>query len=708
LGLSFLVGFSAPVTSGAEEPYAEAAAPGTEAVPFAAAATFPASVSNFTAPVVESEDQEIGGYSGFDGNLDTLFAPSLRDQTNLSLDSVSKYGQMARWSPANVHVITRSEITRFKYRSLPEALQSVTGFYVYNDTLYDFVNVRGMGLPGDFNTRVLVLLNGHTLNVSAGSGGANLHDFNIDMQSVERIEVIKGPGSVMYGTGAFFSVINIVTTRGHDANYVSATGGFPGNIGEGAASNFGRAGDWWWRATGRAYRDHGMERYFEVFDETQADADERALNGGVTRKDRDQGGGAYTQLGWQNFTLSAYAASRNKQEPTAQFETVFDHRENVAEDQRYFAELAYAKNFPKASVDARVYADYGNWQDYLQYEDGLYRDMINDRKGGGEVRSVFRLGDHRLLIGAEGNRHSVAMPSNYLADFRAENALGDRFWFSSVNVFAQNDWRIFDRIAIIGGLQVSTHTLYQPYYSPRAGLIVLPTENQTVKFLYSTGIRQPTSFERFFADNNAFIANDRLRPEYIQSAEVVYEVFPTERIRLQGAGFMTSYRDVIAATLVEVGGDPEDLRNQFVNAGSVRSRGIELMTEFQLSDYRVQAGGTYQEAFEVRSGLVPDASPHWLGNILLSGPLGESLTGAFDAHYVGSRRLMDDSDAVNPYWLLNATLSTRRFYNSVEFSVRGRNLLDHKYEELVSTDHAPLTALEQRPLTGYARVDWYY
>lgn len=678
--------------------------------------TAPSAVTTAEAPAAATDaaqpDEGPVGEFGDLGDTEDLFSLSLQEEKNVAVDAVSKYGQFSRRSPANVVVITREDLRRYKYRSVPEALESVAGFFVYNDTLYDFVNVRGLGLPGDFNTRVLLLLNGHTMNVSAGSGGANLHDFNLDLQSVERIEVIKGPGSVVYGNHAFFAVINVITTAPEtaDADYVAALGGAPGAVRELSLSNGGRAGDFWWRATGRAYQDNGVRQYFEEYDPANPDAEDFAANAGFTNKDRDTAGGFYGRLGWKDLTLSVFGASRTKQEPTAQFYTEYNSRENYAQDQRFFTELAYEKDIAAARLTARLYADYGNWQDNLDYPEGIYRDLIDDRKAGGEVRAVWTLDHHQILLGAEGNRHVVEMPSDYLAGFRAANALNERIWFTTGNLYGQEDWRVTNWMSVIAGLQGSAHTIYKPAFSPRAGVLFFPTETQTLKLLYTTGIRYPTSFERFFEDFNAFIPNPDLAPERIQTGEVVYEFYPLDDLHVQTAAFVNNYRDVITAIDVPVSDDPEDTRNIFVNQGGVHSRGVELNVDLRLPrDWMVQVGGTYQEVIDNETSLTPDASPTWLGNFLASGPVVPALlTLATDLHYVGSRRLMDDSVTANPYWLLNATLATKRFWDTVEFSVRGRNLFDHAYHELVSADHDPITRVQERPMTGYARVDVFY
>ena len=88
------------------------------------------------------------------------------------------------------------------------------GFYVTNDRNYTYVGVRGFGRPSDYNNRVLVLVNGHRYNDNVYDQALIGNEFPIDLALVDRIEVIRGPGSALYGTSAFFAVINVVLRPG--------------------------------------------------------------------------------------------------------------------------------------------------------------------------------------------------------------------------------------------------------------------------------------------------------------------------------------------------------------------------------------------------------------------------------------------------------------------------------------------------------------
>ena len=76
----------------------------------------------------------------------------------------SRFQQSVIDAPASVTIVTRDDIERFGYRTLADILRVVRGFYVSNDRNYSYVGVRGFSRPGDYNTRVLLLIDGHRLN----------------------------------------------------------------------------------------------------------------------------------------------------------------------------------------------------------------------------------------------------------------------------------------------------------------------------------------------------------------------------------------------------------------------------------------------------------------------------------------------------------------------------------------------------------------
>jgi outer membrane receptor for ferrienterochelin and colicins len=152
-------------------------------------------------------------------SADGLTALSLEELLKVDVErvfSASRFVQDASRAPASVTVITAEDVRRFGYRTLAEALRSVPGFYTTYDRNYTYLGVRGFGRPGDYNGRVLLLVDGHRSNDVVYDQAMIGSEFTIDLSIVERIEVIRGPSSSLYGSSAFFGVVNVITRRGRD------------------------------------------------------------------------------------------------------------------------------------------------------------------------------------------------------------------------------------------------------------------------------------------------------------------------------------------------------------------------------------------------------------------------------------------------------------------------------------------------------------
>jgi iron complex outermembrane receptor protein len=141
--------------------------------------------------------------------------------------TASKFQQEVTHAPASVTVVTADDIRRHGYRTLAEGLNSVRGFYTTYDRNYSYIGVRGFARPGDYNTRVLLLIDGHRLNEPTYDMAAIGTDFPIDVSLIDRVEAIRGPGSSLYGASAFFGVINVITKTGssHAGTRVDASAG---------------------------------------------------------------------------------------------------------------------------------------------------------------------------------------------------------------------------------------------------------------------------------------------------------------------------------------------------------------------------------------------------------------------------------------------------------------------------------------------------
>jgi len=129
----------------------------------------------------------------------------------------SKFQQKVTDAPASVTIVTAEEIRKYGYRTLAEVLRSVPGLFVDYDRNYSYVGLRGFSRPGDYSSGILLLIDGHRTNDNVYDSPNFGTEFILDVSLIKRVEVIRGPASVLYGSNAFFGVINVITKRGRDA-----------------------------------------------------------------------------------------------------------------------------------------------------------------------------------------------------------------------------------------------------------------------------------------------------------------------------------------------------------------------------------------------------------------------------------------------------------------------------------------------------------
>src|ERR1051325_5522592 len=288
-----------------------------------------------------------------------------RDLTELPLEALmdievptvygaSKFEQKATEAPSSITVISSDEIKRYGYRTLADVLQSVQGFHVSYDRNYAFLGTRGINL-GDFNSRVLLLVDGHRVNNNLTDGAFIDTAFILDVDLIDRVEIVRGPGSVLYGNNAFFGVINVVTRNGAQLHGVELSGEYAefdtykGRITYGNSFSNGVT----LLLSGSLYDSEGPGKIFYKEFNTPAQ------NHGIARhRDDDAFGSFFGSVSYQDFTLEGGFISREKGNPTAQFFTTFNDPRLRTEDERSYMGLKYAHNFADVvDVTARIYYD---------------------------------------------------------------------------------------------------------------------------------------------------------------------------------------------------------------------------------------------------------------------------------------------------------------------------------------------------------------
>src|SRR5439155_10117118 len=244
------------------------------------------------------------------------------------VEAASKYKQKITEAPSSVTIITSDEVKKYGHRTLADILQTVPGFYTTYDRNYSVLGVRGFS-QGDFNNRVLLLVDGHRMNNSLTDGAFIGTEFILDADLIDRVEVIRGPGSSLYGNNAFFGVINVITRKGGDmvgqGGEVSGEGGsFDSYKGRVSYGNKFKNGLELLLST-TYYTSDGQDRlYYPEFD-GRVSSNYRTNHNGIAEKaDDDAFKSFFGSAAFHDFSLEGAYITREKGNPKAQYLTDFN------------------------------------------------------------------------------------------------------------------------------------------------------------------------------------------------------------------------------------------------------------------------------------------------------------------------------------------------------------------------------------------------
>lgn len=606
--------------------------------------------------------------------------------------AASRYEQPTARAPSSVTIITADEIRWYGWRTLADVLRSVRGFYVTDDRNYSYLGVRGFLRPGDYNGRVLLMIDGHPINENVYGSTTIGQGFSVDVDLIERIEIVRGPSSSLYGTNALFAVINVITKRGEQlggAELSASAASFNTNSGRFAYGTRLQSGlDL--ILSGSVFESEGQQLFFEEFDDP-------STNNGFTTNDDEQAHNFFASLAYREFVLQASYVRREKGIPTAPWGIVFDDERNRTVDTVGYLDLKWEHSFSSgAMLMARTSYnryDYHGGYVYDWAEPGDPQDLVtNNEVGHGqwldtELQFTTPVGRrHKLTVGGElqDNIHQDQTTFDQVGPDR-EYILQDQRDSINWGLYAQDEFAILDNLILNAGVRYDHYETFGSTTNPRAALIYAPTKNTTLKALYGEAFRAPNSYELYF--NDGIVAqkgNPDLDPETITTYELVLEQALRKDLRLTVSAFSFKLDDLITLTT-----DPDDGLLVYENISSVESKGVEVELERRWqTGLRTRISYSYQDTRDRNTDLRLTNSPEHLAKLNLMVPLAdEKLLAGLELQYVSDRTTPFDTTA-DGYIVTNLTLLAGRFSNGWEVSAGIYNLFDERYGDPGSEEHA--------------------
>ncbi len=540
-----------------------------------------------------------------DEELDALIA--MEPEELLTVVVASKRKENWKKAPGVVTVVTRKDIQSYGANNLQDVLVRLPNIYTFGNTIFrdNVVSIRGQSFTNADN-HVLILLNGRPVRESH-IGGVNSPVYRgIPLESIERIEVIRGPGSVLYGTNAFSGVINIITLNPKGMPENEITGGWGSDNTGLISGNYSKKWkDFSFLLSGRLFDSDGWG--FHAVD----------------------GSGAANSADFSENTYGVYAQAEYKELQFMGFtgnitDTVVPSRPSFPafdegyEARRDFSDFQWTHDW-NPNWNSKLNFTYNGFYQKNSTQSGNpkfdYQDYIFEPSINGQILEKIN-----LQTGAIYQRINGTL-SNGATEYS-----NDRF-----NFYMQMDYSPWDFLKLIGGFQVNKPEGVDFNVSPRFGAIANFNKHWGVKLLFGQAFRSAFAAEQAI-DISVLKGNPELTPETIETFDA--QIFYTSS-KFYTA--LTYYQSNQQDTVIRVRGS--DGIQRFFNGGEIDYEGIEWEGKIQLpKDLEFTGSLTYQTNEDEDRVQDVGLTPNFMAKQGLSYTPGKYSLGLFHSYFGDAAR----------------------------------------------------------------------
>jgi len=606
-----------------------------------------------------------------------LFQMSLEELLNVKITTADRSSQRIMDIPASVVLITREDIETFGYTTLAEILENIPGLYGiddYGDSGMNF-GVRGFwsGLP---NRNMIIQVDG-VPQTNYINFCYTLSGIPVPVESIDRIEIIRGPMSVIYGNGAFYGVINIITNDSA-VNIPNITSVSVGSLK--STKLFlklsDQGDDFRYNINASTYKTDGFNHNLSdlttdpaILQDTnnktggRLGSTERYFNFSGSFKD------LYINLSYNEdkkgffFTYPSYPPGTYLKNSNVHLSG--GYRKKVSETFTIDGRLSYGKN--------------RDWYRYRLFSKDFYGMQNMEANAVEFTLDTFYEPTAQLEVTSGLYYRSILEASNMydLPSFgypSLENnvfSLPDNNYIITQAFYSQATYTLSKSLCVIGGLRFEQSPQYylnrtrtvgnQPAFIqeelydqskieiiPRLAVIFSPKPETAFKFLYGKAINRP-SFDQNRQNVLAVPRLDDLKPEHIQTFELNFIGMITPRLTINASIFKNILNNLI--TRVVVFDEDMNYKTWSVNAQKMVTHGMELSFNSEpINHLRLDLSGSYQETKDKREAykdITVAYSPKFLGYIKASYTANNFSIG-LTGNYVGKMETYWDETIKNP------------------------------------------------------------
>lgn len=624
----------------------------------------------------------------------------------------SKQEEKVSKAPSVVTVITANEIKNLGFRTLSSVLRIVPGFDILKDAGSGQIYMDARGVR-EADRKIKIYIDGHSINMPYDGETSFLLD-DYPLKNVKQIEIIRGPGSALYGANAFLAVINIVTKDALDIDGLEVTSGFGSFDSQEYSVLFGKQ---LYDVDVVAFADftntNGLSREIkqDAFTGTPI-----GLAPGDTDDSRNELD-LYLKLSYKDIKLNGKYLNKDMELFTGSNfiltndgEYKFNH---VLADLSYEYDISDRLTFkPKAYYDQydidflinpfppgfEIPADLDGDGDIETFPDGLIADgTTRNRRVGSEFQFDYSLFDNNtftLGFNYEWERQDkITMHANFnpltsAALDSVQGAPDNADWTSKVvrqiwAIYIQDKWDITNDLGLTFGVRHDHYSDFEGTTNPRLAIVWNFMEDFTLKLLYGQAFHAPSLKDLYLINNPTAIGNPNLTPETIRTYEIVLNYEFNHTFSANVNYFFNVIRDEIGVSEFREGQTEDALLID--NLGGSNIQGIEFEFRADLHKYwngaYAFANYTYQDA-EAKGDPLPDVPKH-KGNVGVNFELTKYLNANLHSFISGSRPRIesDPREDSSGYALVNLTLSVKNFFKNMKMKASLLNLLDKDYKD---------------------------